>query len=106
MNKVSFLKGWGGGVVRAYKISLPFASAFHCHTKLEELGSMVGLLEIDILAQECWELLVSVGSGVQTGTTTPNNVETCSALCHDIDKLKEFERNTVTDANNDQGDHV
>ena len=32
----------------------------------------------------------SVGSGVQMDATTPNNVGTCSALYHNIYKLKEF----------------
>ena len=32
----------------------------------------------------------SVGSGVEMDATTPNNVGTCSALYHNIDKLKEF----------------
>ena len=33
-----------------------------------------------LLRQQCWELLVRVGSGVQTDATTPNNVGTYSAL--------------------------
>ena len=45
-----------------------------------------------LLARKCWKLLDSVVSGVQTNTTTPNNVGTSSALCHNIYKLKEFER--------------
>ena len=45
-----------------------------------------------LLARKCWELLDSVVSGVQTNATTPNNVGTSSALCHNIYKLKEFER--------------
>ena len=86
--------------MHAYKISLPFASGPSLQYHAERAGchvDWVALLEIEIvelcwMARECWEFLVSVGSGVQTGAITPNNVGTCSALCHDIDKLKELER--------------
>ena len=43
-------------------------------------------------SQHCWPENVGSCWIVQTNSTTPNNVGTSSALCHNIYKLKEFKR--------------
>ena len=43
-------------------------------------------------SQHCWPENVGSCWIVQTNSTTPNNVGTGSALCHNIYKLKEFKR--------------
>ena len=43
-------------------------------------------------SQHCWPENVESCWIVQTNSTTPNNVGTSSALCHNIYKLKEFKR--------------
>ena len=64
MKELSFLEGWGGEVIHAYKISLPFASGPPLQYHAERAGSYVdwvGLLEIDIVGPRmlgvvgwCW----------------------------------------------------
>ena len=52
MKELSFLEGWGRGVIHAYKISLPFAFGPSLQYHAERAGShvdWVGLLEIDIV---------------------------------------------------------
>ena len=52
--------------------------------------------------EKCWEFLDSVGRGVQTDATTPNDVGTCSALFHNQNSSD----NIVTHVIDVQGDCV
>lgn len=54
MKELSFLEGWGGGVIHAYKISLPFAFGPSLQYHAERAGSHVDWVGLLSRNRHCW----------------------------------------------------